>query len=110
MMIKNKQPQRFKEKVFTLSTLVLCMPAYANSAPQFNTRFVHGAQNITSVVQIARNDGLSEGTFEYDIYIDHSFVETRNVAKRTELYLPLDGGGQEGVEPRTRSINKPASR
>ena len=80
MMIKNKQPQRFKEKVFTLSTLVLCMPAYANSAPQFNTRFVHGAQNITSVVQIARNDGLSEGTFEYDIYIDHSFVETRNVA------------------------------
>lgn len=56
------------------------MPAYANSAPQFNTRFVHGAQNITSVVQIARNDGLSEGTFEYDIYIDHSFVETRNVA------------------------------
>ncbi|MEA8863773.1 hypothetical protein ACTM32_16460 [Citrobacter freundii] len=78
MMIKNKQPQRFKEKVFTLSTLVLCMPAYANSAPQFNTRFVHGAQNITSVVQIARNDGLSEGTFEYDIYIDHSFIETRN--------------------------------
>lgn len=77
---KNKQPQRFKERVFTLSTLVLCMPAYASGAPQFNTRFVHGAQNITSVVQIARNDGLSEGTFEYDIYIDHSFVETRNVA------------------------------
>ncbi|MCO4152274.1 hypothetical protein [Citrobacter freundii] len=49
MMIKNKQPQRFKERVFTLSTLVLCMPAYASGAPQFNTRFVHGAQNITSV-------------------------------------------------------------
>lgn len=77
MMKKNKQPQRYT--LFTLSTLAVCIPAYASSTPQFNTRFVHGTQNITSVVQIARNDGLSEGTFEYDIYLDHSFVETRNV-------------------------------
>lgn len=77
MMKKNKQPQRYT--LFTLSTLAVCIPAYASSTPQFNTRFVHGTQNITSVVQIARNDGLSEGTFEYDIYLDHSFVETRNI-------------------------------
>lgn len=80
-MKKNQQPQRRCETVFTLSALALCMPAWG-SEPQFNTNFIHGAQNIDAVQQVAHSDGLSEGVFEYDVYLDHNLIDTRNVTFR----------------------------
>lgn len=94
---------------FALSALALSLAAHAAQTEQFNTQFVHGTQNISAVNDIALNDGLSEGTFEYDIYLDGQLVSTRSVTfkKSTQEGRPQPCLSAEDL--RSFGVNLPAT-
>lgn len=69
-----------KQKViFALSSLAILLPVITHAEVEFNTQFVHGAENITATKTLAENNGLSEGTFPYDIYLNDMKIESRDV-------------------------------
>lgn len=51
-------------------------------AESFNLLFVHGAENRSSVQAVAQGDALKEGEYPFDIYINLSQVDRRDVSFR----------------------------
>lgn len=76
---KRKHITMPKTALTTLSVATLLIPLCAAAKPQFNVQFVHGTENVDAVNTLAVNNGLSEGIYTYDIYLDLQFIESLDV-------------------------------
>ncbi|MCV5639438.1 FimD/PapC N-terminal domain-containing protein, partial [Escherichia coli] len=68
---------------------------FVNAEEQFNTSFIHGADNASLVQSLSNSDDILPGHYPFDIYlnkvrVDHRDVEFKKDGPNTPGYFCLD--------------------
>ncbi|AGB79441.1 P pilus assembly protein, porin PapC [Enterobacteriaceae bacterium strain FGI 57] len=86
--------QRIRCAVY-VSTMPLLATPFVNAEEQFNTSFIHGADNASLVQSLSNSDDILPGHYPFDIYlnkirVDHRDVEFKKDGPNSPGYFCLD--------------------